>query len=105
MVPARHSKVFTHHSTNWFKPTSVEGLEIGKKSVLKIIGQAYDQKGIAVLVENAKSKSHFLLKSLRVTLISTTLLSSQKKTLEYPYQVSAVVLNPQGPPRKYGKLK
>jgi hypothetical protein len=59
MFPARHSKVFVHHSTNWYKPTSIEGLEVGKKSLLKIIGQAYDQKGFAVLVENAKSKNKF----------------------------------------------
>ncbi len=59
MFPARHSKVFAHHSTNWYKPASLEGLEIGKKSLLKIIGQAYDQKGFAVLVENAQSKNKF----------------------------------------------
>ncbi len=59
MFPAKHSKVFAHHSTNWYKPTSIEGLEIGKKSLLKIIGQAYDQKGFAVLVENIKSKNKF----------------------------------------------
>lgn len=59
MFPARHPKVFAHHSTNWYKPSSLEGLEIGKKSNLKIIGQAHDQKGFAVLVENAKSKNKF----------------------------------------------
>jgi hypothetical protein len=59
MFPAKHSKVFAHHSTNWYKPTSVEGLEIGNKNLLKIIGQASDQKGFAVLVENAKSKNKF----------------------------------------------
>ena len=59
MFPAKHPKVFAHHSTNWYKPSSLEGLEIGKKSSLKIIGQAYDQKGFEVLVENAKSKNKF----------------------------------------------
>lgn len=59
MFPAKHPKVFAHHSTNWYKPSSVEGLEIGKKSLLKIIGQAYDQKGFALLVENTKSKNKF----------------------------------------------
>lgn len=59
IFPAKHSKVFAHHSTNWYKPSSVEGLELGKKSLLKIIGQAHDQKGFAVLVENAKSKNKF----------------------------------------------
>lgn len=29
MFPAKHAKVFAHHSTNWYKPTSIEGLEIG----------------------------------------------------------------------------
>lgn len=59
MFPAKHPKVFAHHSTNWYKPSSIEGLEIGKKNILKIIGQAYDQKGFAVLVENVKSKNKF----------------------------------------------
>jgi len=59
MFPARHPKIFAHHSTNWYMPSSLEGLEIGKKSTLKIIGQAYDQKGFAVLVENTKSKNKF----------------------------------------------
>jgi hypothetical protein len=59
MFPAKHSKVFAHHSTNWYKPSSIEGLEVGKKSLLKIIGQAYIQKGFAVLVENTKSKNKF----------------------------------------------
>ena len=59
MFPAKHPKVFAHHSTNWYKPTSTEGLEIGKKSLLKIIGQAYNQRCFAVLVENAKSKNKF----------------------------------------------
>jgi len=57
--PAKHPKVFAHHSTNWYKPASIEGLEIGKKNLLKIIGQAYDQKGFAVLVENNRSKNIF----------------------------------------------
>jgi hypothetical protein len=59
MFPAKHTKVFAHHSTNWYKPNSLEGLEIGKKSTLKIIGQAYDQKSFAVLVENTKSRNQF----------------------------------------------
>lgn len=59
MFPAKHAKVFAHHSTNWYKPSSLEGLEVGKKSTLKIIGQASDEKGFAVLVENAKSKNKF----------------------------------------------
>jgi len=59
MFPAKYAKVFAHHSTNWYKLTSLEGLEIGKQSTLKIIGQAHDQKGFAVLVENTKSKNKF----------------------------------------------
>ncbi len=27
----KHSTVFAHHSTNWFRPTDLSGLEIGKK--------------------------------------------------------------------------
>ena len=48
-----------HHSTNWYKPTSLSELEIGKKSSLKIIGQAADDKCFALLVENPKSKNQY----------------------------------------------
>jgi hypothetical protein len=59
MFPTKHPNVSAHHSTNWYKPTSIVGLEVGKKNLLKIIGQAYDEKCFAVLVENAKSKNKF----------------------------------------------
>ncbi len=57
--PARHEVVVAHHSTNWYKPTSLSELEIGKKSSLKIIGQAADAKCFALLVENLKSKNQY----------------------------------------------
>lgn len=59
MFPAKHSKVFAHHSTNWYKPISLEGLEVGTKSILKIIGQVSDGKAFVLLVENLKSKNKF----------------------------------------------
>ena len=55
----KHKKVYAHHSTNWYKPTDVSDLEIGRKSVLKIIGRAFDQKGDALLVENNKSRNKY----------------------------------------------
>lgn len=57
--PAKHPKVYANHSTNEYKPKSLEDLELGKKQYLKIIGQAYDQKCFALLVENKKSKNKF----------------------------------------------
>ena len=57
MFPAKHPKVFAHHSTNWYRPSSLENLEIGKKSTLKIIGQAHNENAFALLVENSKSKN------------------------------------------------
>lgn len=59
MFPARHDKIFAHHSTNKFRPTNADGLEIGKKSNLKIIGQAHDEKCFALIVENPKSENKF----------------------------------------------
>lgn len=59
MFPAKHRKVFAHHSTIWHRPTSTEGLEIGKKSMLKIIGEAHDEKSFALLVESSRSKNSF----------------------------------------------
>lgn len=59
LFPPKHPKVFAHHSTNQYKPSNIENLEIGKKSVLKIIGQASDNKCYALLVENPKSENKF----------------------------------------------
>jgi hypothetical protein len=55
--PPKHEKAYGHHSTIAFKPESLEGIEIGKKSLMKIIARAYDEKGDALLVENSKSKN------------------------------------------------
>jgi len=57
--PPKHSKVFGHHSTIAFKPINLDGIEIGKETVMKIIGRAYDEKGDALLVENPKSKNKY----------------------------------------------
>lgn len=59
IFPARHQNILAHHCTNWHKPSSIEELEMGKKSLLKIIGQAYDDRCFALLVENPKSKNTF----------------------------------------------
>jgi|GraSoiStandDraft_4_1057263.scaffolds.fasta_scaffold337763_2 hypothetical protein len=59
MFPAKHTRAHANHSTNWYRPTSLEGLEIGKESLLKIIGEVYDQNAFALLVENAKSRNRY----------------------------------------------
>ena len=53
----KHERVFGHHSTIAFKPASLDGIEIGKKSIMKILARAYDEKGDALLVENQKSNN------------------------------------------------
>lgn len=53
----KHVNVYAHHSTLFFAPKNSNGLEIGKKQKLKIIGRAYDDKGDALLVENVKSSN------------------------------------------------
>ena len=55
--PPKHPKVFGHHSTIAFKPSSLDGIEIGKETVMKVVGRAYDEKGDALLVENPKSNN------------------------------------------------
>ncbi len=57
--PPKHKKVFGHHSTISLKPINLYEIEIGKETVIKIIGRAYDEKGDALLVENPKSKSKY----------------------------------------------
>ncbi len=53
--PPKHVVAHGHHSTITFAPKTLDGIEMGKKSSLKIIGRAYDEKGDALLVENLKS--------------------------------------------------
>ena len=55
----KHEIVFGHHSTIAFKPGSLNGIEVGKKSLMKIIGRAFDEKGDALLVENLKSNNEY----------------------------------------------
>lgn len=51
----KHSNVFAHHSTIAFRPFSLEGIEVGKKLKLKVLGRACDEKGDALLVEKYKT--------------------------------------------------
>jgi len=53
--PPKHDKIFAHHSTIAFKPANLDGINIGQKSLVKIVGRAFDEKGDALLVENQKS--------------------------------------------------
>jgi len=53
--PPKHENVYAHHSTNVFKPTSLDNFQVGQKTKLKIIGRISDEQGDALLVENPKS--------------------------------------------------
>ncbi|OGY59231.1 MAG: hypothetical protein A3B23_02720 [Candidatus Colwellbacteria bacterium RIFCSPLOWO2_01_FULL_48_10] len=57
--PPKHSRHFGHHSTIAFNPPTIDGIEIGREGKLKIIGQAYDSKGDALLVESPRSKNAY----------------------------------------------
>lgn len=59
MFKPKHNNLYGHHSTNKYKPKSLDGVNIGKKVVLKIIGRAYNNKGDALLVENNSSENDF----------------------------------------------
>ena len=50
-----HKNVLAHHSTIAFRPGSLYGVEVGKKSQMKIVGRVTDGKADALLVENPKS--------------------------------------------------
>lgn len=54
-----HNNLYGHHSTNKYKPKSIDDVEIGNKVLLKIIARAYDEKGDALLIENSKSENEF----------------------------------------------
>lgn len=51
----KHSNVFAHHSTIAFRPASLDGIEVGKKLKLKVLGRASDEKGDVLLVEKYKT--------------------------------------------------
>ncbi len=55
----RHSRIYGHHSTIAFKPGSLDGIDVGAETKIKIIGRAQDEKGDALLVENLKSKNKY----------------------------------------------
>lgn len=57
--PPKHKNVFGHHSTIAFKPKSLDGIEVGKRWNVKILGRASDDKGDALLVENQKSRNKY----------------------------------------------
>lgn len=56
--PPKHGKVFAHHITISFKPKDLDGIELGKRVRVKVIGRVTDDKGDALLVEN-NLKSNF----------------------------------------------
>ena len=98
--PPIHKHVFGHHSTIEFMPANLDGVEIGKESTMKILGRAHDEKGDALLVENAKSKNEFPHITLSCVegvgpVYSNELLkkATATKTLEYfstPYEIEVV---------------
>ncbi len=57
--PPKHGKVFGGHSTIEYQPSTLEGVDVGKQSTIKIIGRAYDEYGDDLLVENPKSKNKY----------------------------------------------
>lgn len=56
--PPKHGKVFAHHITISFKPKDLDGIELGKRVQVKVIGRVTDDKGDALLVDN-NLKSNF----------------------------------------------
>jgi hypothetical protein len=55
----RHEIVLAHHTTIAFRPGSLDGIEIGKRQQMKIIGRVTDEKADALLVENPKSTNKY----------------------------------------------
>jgi len=55
--PPKHGKVYGHHSTIAFKPPTLDSIQVGTETSLKIIGRVTDEKGDALLVESPKSNN------------------------------------------------
>lgn len=99
MFPTKHPIIYADHSTNIYKPDSLDGIEVGKKIKLKIIGRMTDDKCDVLLVENPKSENkfpHITLSCVKGTppVYSNYLLETADKnnTMEYfpqPYYIDA----------------
>lgn len=59
LFPPVHPNTFYHHSTIQFKPKSLEGLNIGEKSKLKIWGRLTTDKVDVLIVDNKKSTNEY----------------------------------------------
>ena len=55
----KHRNLFAHHMTIAFRPGSLNGIEVGKKVVLKITGRAFDEKGDVLIVERYKTDNKY----------------------------------------------
>lgn len=55
----KHNKVFGHHSTIAFKPSDLDGVDVGSEASIKVIGRVSDEKGDALLVESPKSNNKY----------------------------------------------
>lgn len=99
MFSPKHPIIYVDHSTNIYKPDSLDGIEVGKKIKLKIIGRMTDDKCDVLLVENPKSENKFPHITLSCTkgtppVYSNYLLETADKnnTMEYfpqPYYIDA----------------
>jgi hypothetical protein len=64
LFPPKHSTVFAHHCTIAFRPPNLEGIEVGKKLKLQVLGRVSDDKGDALIVKKYKTlntRSHITL--------------------------------------------
>lgn len=84
LFPPMHEKHYYHHSTIAYRPKSAEGLEIGRKHKLKIIGRAHDEKCDALLVVNVKSNNEHPHITLSTTKDTSPVYSNEliKKAIE-----------------------
>lgn len=55
----KHSNIFCDHVTLRYKPDNLDSIDLGKKSTLRIIGRAFDEKGDALLVDTDRSNNKY----------------------------------------------
>jgi hypothetical protein len=55
----QHENLYSHHSTIEFKPSSIEGLEIGKVVNMPILGRLTTDKVDVLWVDNPYSKNEY----------------------------------------------
>lgn len=98
--PPKHKHIFGHHLTLKFNVKSFESVEVGKKSLLKIIARVFDENGDALLVETDRSEKKYphitlscaegVRRSYSDEMITNAVLSHNIEYFKEPFEIDVI---------------